>query len=162
VNEVNEVKSGFRRFAGGILGLVMLANVGCYAYEPIVGSQPAAGERVALELTDQGRTQVAEQVGPGVLRIEGMLQQVTGEQYVLSVSRVTSIGKGTANWGGERVRIPVNGVARSELRTLSKSRTALVVGAAAVGVVALILSRTINGGGFQPATDTLRGMPAGK
>ena len=151
-----------RRAAGLLLGAVMLCNTGCYTYQPLVDTKPQAGQRVSLELTDQGRAALGEQLGPGVVSVEGTLQEVQSDQYVLGVSRVTTISGGTANWGGERVRIPMADVAHSGLRTFSRSRTALVIGVAVVGIGVFIATHGLNGGGFPSTPDTSITMPAGK
>ena len=151
----------FRRTAGVLVGGTMLLNVGCYTYEPFVQGGPQPGQRVALELTDQGRAALGEQLGTGVLSVEGTLQGVQGDQYVVGVSRVTTINAGVANWGGERVRIPVSDVARSQLRTLSRARTVLVVGAVLAGVTAFILTRSISGGGYAPDSSGITKPPQG-
>jgi hypothetical protein len=140
-----------RRVAGALAGGVMLLNVGCYTYQPYIESGPQPGQHVSLELSDQGRAALGPQLGPGVLTVEGMLRGTQGGQYVLGVSRVTTIGAGTANWGGERVTIPVNDVARSQIRTFSRGRTALLVGAVVAGLAAFIVTRSLNGGGYQPS-----------
>lgn len=151
----------FRRTAGTMLGGVMLLNVGCYTYQPFVQGGPQPGQRVALELTDQGRAALGDQLGPGVLSVEGTLQGMQSDQYVVGVSRVTTISTGTANWGGERVRIPVSDVARSQLRTLSRGRTVLLVGAVVAGLTAFILTRSLSGGGFLPSDTTSKQPQSG-
>jgi hypothetical protein len=124
-------------------------------------TRPQPGQQLSLELSDQGRASLAEQLGPGILEVEGTLREIQNDQYVLGVSRVTTIANGTANWGGERVRIPVSDVSRSSLRSLSRGRTALLIGAGVASVVALVLTRSINGSGFVSPQDTTSGPPAG-
>ncbi len=145
-----------RRAVGLVLGAVLVVNVGCYTYSPLIDTRPLPGQQVSLELSDQGRAALGGQLGPGVLRVEGTLESVQNDQYTVSVSRVATISGGTANWGGEHVTIPVNDVASAGLRTLSRGRTALLAGAIAVGVGAFVATRGLFGGGFQPATDTGR------
>jgi hypothetical protein len=140
------------RTPAALAGSVMLFNVGCYTYRPMVESGPQPGQRVSLELSDQGRAALGDQLGPGVVTVEGTLQGIQGGQYVLGVSRVTTISSGAANWGGERVRIPIGDVARSQLRTFSRGRTALLVGVVVAGLTAFIVTRSLTGGGTIPGT----------
>lgn len=143
-------RSRRRRAAGLVLGAVMLVNVGCYTYQPLIDTRPQPGQQVSLELSDQGRAALGGQLGPGVLRVDGTLDAVQNEQYTVSVSRVATISGGTANWGGEHVTIPITDVSRAGLRTFSRGRTALLAGIVVVGVGAFIATRGLVGGGIQP------------
>ena len=146
--------SGRRRFCrrprltGTLTLMVMLATQsGCYTYAP-AAREFAPGTRVAYALTDRGRVAVADRVGPGVLRVEGTLLQSTGSEYVLAMSRVRTLDGSVARWGGERVTIAHDDVASSFERRLSKPRTALALGAAAVGIAAFALTRSLIASGF--------------
>jgi hypothetical protein len=138
------------RLTGAVVGGLMLFDVGCYNYQPSMGVTPQVGQRISIELSDQGRASLAEQLGPGVLQVEGMLQDVQGDQYVVSVNKVRSINNGSANWGGERVKIPKSDVASTGVRSLSKGRTILTVGLAILAIGAFIVTRAVNSSGFQP------------
>src|SRR5581483_455073 len=72
-----------RRFAGLVAGCALLSNAGCYEYRPYETAGPQLGDRVALELSDQGRASLGSVLGPGVLQIEGALLEATPQQYVL-------------------------------------------------------------------------------
>ena len=150
-----------RRAAGLVLWAVMVVNVGCYTYQPLIDARPQPGQQVSLELSDQGRAALGGQLGPGVLRVEGTLDAVQNEQYTVSVSRVATISGGTANWGGERVNIPVNDVSQTGLRAFSRGRTALLAGVVIVGVGVFIATRSVLGGGTISSTDTSKGPSAG-
>lgn len=143
-----------RRFAGVASGCALLLNIGCYTYHPLNGVAPQPGERVSLQLTDQGRVALGDQLGPGVLVVEGTLQSMENGQYVLGVSRVATISGGTANWGGERIRVPAADVAQSGIRTLSTARSALLAGAVVVGLGVLFLTQGLNTGGVLATQDT--------
>ncbi len=145
-----------RRSSGAVLGALMLLQVGCYTYQPIAEARPEVGQTVELDLTDAGRAALGNQLGPGVLTIEGTLQQVTNDQYVLGVSQVTTIRGGTAYWGGERVSIPVNDVATSRQRQFSRGKTALFAGVVIAGVTAFVLTRTLTGSATEQTSDTSR------
>jgi hypothetical protein len=158
------VSSRVRRRRIGIgLAVVMVVNTGCYTYQPIVDAQPQVGQTVSLELNDQGRAALSNQLGPGVLSVEGLLQQATNNEYVVSVNSVESIQGGTAHWGGERVTIPSSAVGRSSLRTLARGRSWGLAGAVVLGLVAIIMTRSIIGGGSGTLSDsTSTGLPGQK
>jgi hypothetical protein len=131
-----------RRF---LLGGLMVAALGCYTYVPITTDVPPAGERVALHITDRGRVELADRLGPGVVRMEGMIARSDSTELVVNLHRIGQIGSGTSRWSGEAVRVDRSYVGGVELRRLSRGRTALVAGAVTAGVVAFIASRGIFG-----------------
>jgi hypothetical protein len=131
-----------RRF---ILGGLMLVVQGCYTYVPIPTNVPPTGERVALHITDRGRVELADRVGPGVVRMEGMIARSDSTEFVVNLHRIAQIGSGTSRWSGEAVHVNKHYVGGVELRRLARGRTALVAGAVTVGVVAFIASRGIFG-----------------
>lgn len=128
-----------------ILGGLMVAAQGCYQYVPIQSNVPPTGERVALQITDQGRVGLADRLGPGVTRMEGLVTRSDSTEYVMNLFRIAQIGSGTSRWSGEAVRVNRNYVGSVELRRLSRGRTALVAGVVGAGVVAFIASRAIRG-----------------
>jgi hypothetical protein len=132
-----------RRIAILTAGTHLLA--GCYTYVP-VGSAPATGASLAFEISDAGRVALADRLGPGVTRIEGEVTEATPEEYAVSVNAVSQINAGRTRWSGESVRIRRDYVVRSEQRKLSRGRTALAVGAAVVGFLAAVLTRSLIGG----------------
>jgi hypothetical protein len=145
-----------RRRAGIVLACVSVINTGCYTYRPLYGTAPTAGQHVELVLSDSGRVALGQQLGPGVLRVDGLLRQVRDGSYVVSVDRITTISAESANWGGESVQIPVSDVSQAGLRALSRTRTALVAGAVVVGIGLFIASRSLSvfGGSSRDTTGT--------
>ena len=136
------------RITGALILMVMLATQsGCYTYAPAAGSL-TPGTRVAYTVTDRGRVALADQVGSGVVRIEGTIVQNTGSEYVLAVSRVRTLDGSASRWAGERVSLSHDHVANSFERRFSKGRTALAITATVVGVTAFIITRNLLAGGF--------------
>lgn len=134
---------------------------GCYTYVPVdTSTAPPVGERVAFDITDRGRVALAERLGPGVLRVEGSLQQFDSGDYVLSVWGLANASEGTVRWSGETVRINRDYVGSVRLRQLDKSRTYLTFGAAAVGVYVLVATQDLLGFGFDSNTDVEPPPPA--
>jgi len=150
-----------RRRAAGVLGIVMLANTGCYTYVPVMSTAPQPGEHVAFDLTDMGRVRLNDQLGGNVSRVEGMVSASEGNDYLVSVTRVAYFNAPSANWSGERVRLSRDVVARVEERKFSKGRTLLVVGGALAGIAAFVLTRSILGGGTEEGDTGPPKLPPG-
>jgi hypothetical protein len=100
---------------------------------------------MAFALTDHGRASLADQLGPGVLRVEGALVENTGDSYLVNVALVRSIDRGSSRWSGERVTLRRDDVANVFERQFSKRRTIATVAAVTIGITAFILSRNLLG-----------------
>ncbi|HEX6051016.1 MAG TPA: hypothetical protein VFZ21_17170 [Gemmatimonadaceae bacterium] len=105
----------------------------CFSYVP-VRSAPAPGAQVALEVTDEGRVALNEKIGPGVVRLEGTLAGVEGDELLVDATAATQFRGYISELGGVRVRLPQRYVTRIDERQFSRRRTLLVVG----GVVAVV------------------------
>ena len=149
-----------RRLTAIVLAWVLGVNTGCYTYGPVVSTAPKPGDVVAIEISDQGRVRLGEQLGAGVTRVEGTLRGFDGSEYLLAVSRVSYLGNSPSRWGGERVRLTTDAVARVQERRFSKGRTLLAVGVAVVGLGAFIVSRGLLGFGNE-APDPPSRLPPG-
>jgi hypothetical protein len=99
-----------------------------------VRSAPAPGAQVALEVTDEGRVALNEKIGPGVVRLEGTLAGVEGDELLVDATAATQFRGYISELGGVRVRLPQRYVTRIDERQFSRRRTLLVVG----GVVAVV------------------------
>jgi hypothetical protein len=133
--------------------MVMLATQsGCYTYAP-AAQELAPGMRVAYTVTDRGRVALADQVGSGVMRVEGTLLQNTGSEYIVAMARVRMIDGSTSRWAGERVTVSHDHVASSFERRFSKGRTATAIAATVVGVTAFIITRNLFATGLPWGTD---------
>lgn len=133
---------------------------GCFTHAPMIGTTPVAGQRVALMISDQGRVALADQVAPGVIRIDGTLVSALDGEYVLAVSDVATIS-GTSHWGGERVSINREHVTGIMQRRLSRGRTAIAVGGTMLAIGAFVVSRGLFGLG-SPERDPGTGTPPGE
>ncbi len=121
---------------------MLATQSGCYAYSP-AATELAPGSGVAYTVTDRGRVALADQVGAGVLRVEGTLLQSTGSEYVIAVSRVRTLDGSLSRWAGERVTLSRDHVATSLQRRFSKQRTAVAVAATVVGATVFIITRNL-------------------
>jgi hypothetical protein len=90
---------------------------------------------VALEVTDEGRVALNDKIGPGVVRLEGTLAGVEGDDLLVDASAVRQVRGYISDLGGVRVRLPQRYVTRMDERQLSRKRT-LIVGGVIVGVIA--------------------------
>jgi hypothetical protein len=123
-------------FRLGVCAASLAAAQACYNYVP-VETAPSVGERVAFEITDRGRVQLADRFGPGIESIDGRVLEINPTDYVINVYRVMQINGSSAIWTGEQSRIGRDVVGSIRRRELSKGRTALLVGGIAAGVIAL-------------------------
>lgn len=112
-------------------------------------SGPAVGSRVALEINDDGRIALRDQLGPGIVRLEGRLSAMDGDAMLVEAVNVTLIRGSALPVGNVMVRVSPQHVERMDERRLSRRRTWLVIGGGAAIVVTFLLS-----GGFGGRTPT--------
>ena len=137
-----------RRRARQLIVLAALAaQSGCYVYVP-ADVQPTPGAEFVFELTDQGRVALGDRLGSGVLELEGRVIGRQEDRYAVSVSAVKTIESSTPqHWGGERIDLPQQYVARVRERKISRGRTFAAAAVAAGSVAAFIVTRTLIGSG---------------
>ncbi len=117
----------------------MVVLGGCHAYAPAAGTDVAADERVRLEFTGPRPLAFGSVTTAPVARVEGVIIQMPADSFRV---RVINAWDST----GKPVVVPPNGVtaiARRDLvaadrREISRARTAVTVGAAAVAFVAIL------------------------
>jgi len=115
---------------------VLPAALGCFQYAPLDTSTGVqAGEHVAVEITDRGRTELSDRLGSGVLRLEGTLTRTDSVELVMNVWRVAQLSGPTTRWSGESVRFRREYASSVQQRTLNRGKTFAVAGATAVGLV---------------------------
>jgi hypothetical protein len=133
------------------LAFLLGINSGCYVY-PAVVSTPAPGTELRLDLNDQGRVALGGLIGASAQNVEGVLRSPPDTAYLLSVTSVSYLRGQTSRWSGEPLTIAKQYVANTTERTLSKSRTWLTTAIIGGGLVALIITHGLSGGGF-PGSD---------
>jgi hypothetical protein len=124
--------------------------VGCYTTRPIAGQSTALGSTLLININDAGRAALAGSMGPSISEIEGRLLERDSSVYVLAVAQIHMFGGGDQVWSGERVRIKSEFVNTVSEKKFSRTKTGLI-SAAAVGVVAIVLSKGL--GGFLAGDD---------
>ena len=137
-----------RRPLAVLLGTVHLCTA-CYQYVP-VQSAPV-GSYVGFDINDDGRVALRDQLGPGIVRLEGRVAAVEGNDLIVSTSSVTQIRGRPMPVDSVRVRVTQGFVERMDERRLSRTRTTMVLGSAVAIVAAFLIGGGI--GGKSPTTD---------
>jgi hypothetical protein len=114
----------------------IFAATGCYYYEPLARLEPAPGSYLAATLNDAGTDTLSQTIGPDVRSIRGRVLTSDSAALSLSVSGVTLHHGEDVTWKGENVTLYRRYVAGIQQRRLSRSRTAIMMGATIVGLVA--------------------------
>jgi hypothetical protein len=123
----------------------LVALVGCYLYTPAQGAAPPVGQTVLLSVSDRGRVELRERLGPGVSSIEARVADMEGDQLTLNVYGVKYISGESSRWSGESMRLNRDLVEQLWTRRLSKKRTWIAAGSAAVVITAFIATRGLLG-----------------
>jgi len=105
---------------------------------------------VQLELTDEGRVAHSARIGPGILRVAGTLRQMEGERYLVDVASVLPIRGQELPVSGINVSLGPRDVTDVRVRTLSRTRTAWVVGTALAVIVTFIATKGFKAGSTPP------------
>lgn len=123
-----------------------MLNSACYRLVPI--SEPVSpGTNVVLELTDRGRAEMADSIGPAADVIEGRVQSSTADSYVLNVSAVRYLRTPTQPWSGEKLQVMKSFVSRGNTRELNRKASWLLGIGAAAALTAAILAVNLSGNG---------------
>lgn len=110
-------------------------QVGCYNYLPLRRSALAPSSYLAITLTETGSDELGRYLGPDVLVVRGRYLGPTQRGLALSVEAVESRRGDISRWAGETVVVPGEFVRALEERQPSRSKTALLAGAAVFGFV---------------------------
>jgi hypothetical protein len=120
-------------------GLTCALLAGCYTYRPLPSvdaAMPAPGTQVEVRLTTAGAAALANQVGPDVLYLEGLLVAADSSALTLKMTRSETARRVSAEWKGEQVTLAREHIASVGARKLSVGATALLGGLAGGGLVA--------------------------
>jgi len=119
-----------------ILGAA-LSLAACYTYRPLSTPEPEPGSRISAQLTGQGSQDLAGQIGPDVLHVEGDVVEADSNGVDLVVREIESYRGIRSDWQGEQVRLPLTAVAGIQERKLSAGGTGLMGGVLAAGLYAI-------------------------
>jgi hypothetical protein len=114
-----------------------LALTACYTYRPLTTAEPAAGTQVSAQLTGDGSRELAGQVGPDVLHVEGKVLHADSSGLDLEVREIESYRGIRSDWNGEQVRVPRVAVAGIQERKLSPGGTGIMSGVIVAGLYAV-------------------------
>jgi hypothetical protein len=145
---MHRVSSGSARRRGRgvrVLCLLSLAlHWGCYTYLPVSSAPPPVQERVAVVLTDLGRAQLGERLGPSIDRVDGVLVSHDSAGVELDVLGTRDLRGGSALWSGERVTIPASAILGYRAREFSRTRSALLAGGVVTTIAALTFGLSLD------------------
>ena len=139
---------GGRRIAA--TAAAALLCTACFGYAP-ARTIPQPGKLVAFEITDEGRSALTATLGPGVVRLEGTLVALEGDDYLVDAdAATTTVRRVPTPLDGVRVRLSPRDVARVEEWRLSRRRTYPVLGGTVAVVTAFFITRGLVGRGTPP------------
>ena len=118
----------------------------CYTYRPLSKPEPAPGDRVSAQLTIEGSRELADQIGPDVLHVEGDVLDMDTTGLNLEVREIESYRGIRSGWSGERLHVPRQAVAGMQQRKLSVGGTGLLAGVLTAGLYAVY--RALGGPGL--------------
>jgi hypothetical protein len=99
---------------------------------------------MGFEITDAGRVALGGSMGPEIGQIEGRLVSKEGDEYVIAVAALHYLRGGQQVWHGEKVRVKTEFVSSLSERRFSVPRS-VAMGAAGVGAIAIIATRSLGG-----------------
>jgi hypothetical protein len=143
-----------RRQLAALVGVLHLCTA-CYQYVPVQAA-PTVGAHVGLDINDDGRVALRDQLGPGVVRLEGTLRAVEGDAMIVQASNVTQIRGRPVPVDSVQVRVSRGHIEHIDERRLSRTRTWMIVGGAAAIVASFLMS---GGFGKPPAQEPPGGPP---
>lgn len=116
---------------------LIITLAACYTYRPLTSPEPARGDRVSAQLTTEGSRELADQIGPDVLHVEGDVLGVDSSGLDLQVREIESYRGIRSGWRGEQLHVPRQAVAGMQQRKLSVGGTGLMAGVLTVGLYAV-------------------------
>jgi hypothetical protein len=127
-----------RRSAALLLLTVHLA--GCYSYVAMTEPLIPVGREVAVAIGEAGSSQIADLIGPGANRVYGRVVVSTDTSLTLAVSAVQHESLAVpVSWAGQQVTLHRGFIRNVQIRTLSRTRSAIAGGLLVVGALAASL-----------------------
>jgi hypothetical protein len=110
---------------------------GCYTRQPLQSGAPAPRDRIVAVVNDTGTVLLGNDLGPGVVEIEGVVSTATAEQWTVHMLRVEHRDGRQVSWNRELVTIPRSALSSPQVVILDRTRSWLAAGGVIVGAVAL-------------------------
>ena len=104
---------------------------GCYALAPYEEPAPLVGSKVSINFSYDGSKEMAEQVGPAVSSVRGLMLSADATNVQMALISSTDFDAQTTLWKGEEVQVPRVDIREISRREFSIGRTLL----ATVGVL---------------------------
>jgi hypothetical protein len=108
--------------------IVMICVTACYSQRPLTTPVPLLGTQIVAQLTDTGAVLMANQLGPGVTEVEGVVSETDGNNWKLLMTRVEQRGVGSTFWNREPVTFPRLALTRVTQRQFEKKRSWIIAG----------------------------------
>lgn len=110
-----------------ILAMTILVTA-CYTQHPLTSPVPVVGSQIVAQLTDTGTVLMANQLGPGVIEVEGVVSEADGNNWKLLMTRVEQRGVGSTFWNREAVTFPRFALTRVTQRQFDRKRSWVIAG----------------------------------
>ena len=120
---------------------------GCYETLPLQQGPPPSTVTVQLSLNDKGRVAVADKLGTGVGKVEGVVTAQDAQSYTVAVSHVMLTNGNVSTWNGELVTVAKDGTDGYQVHRYNKSKTLALVASITVAAVVLFLTVGLHGFG---------------
>lgn len=98
----------------------------CYVQRPLSSPVPQPATRIVVLITDTGRVELANKIGPGATAVEGVVMSADDAAWDLQVLRVDYRGGTSQQWTGERVSFPRYTLTNASERSLNRKRSWLM------------------------------------
>jgi len=139
-----------RRGQLALVAAATLSSSACFTYSAVPTSQPLVERNAEFRITDAGRVELARQLGPGVLTVEGKVVRQDESGWTLRVYRIVDLRDQATTWSGEVVELPRSSVELVSRRDFDRARSVIATAAIAGGFTLFVVSRSLLGGGSSP------------
>jgi hypothetical protein len=127
-------------FTAGVLA-------GCYSRQPLRTELPAPNTRIVATVTDTGSVLLGNDLGPGVVEIEGLVSAATAQQWTLHMVRVEHRDGRNVSWNRELVTVPRAALTSLQTVELDRTRSWIAAGGLVVGSILLARAFGLQWGG---------------
>jgi hypothetical protein len=131
------------RYLGIVIAPLLAA---CYVQRPLTAPVPEASSRIVVQITDTGRAELANQIGPGASEVEGVVVSANDSAWDLEVLRVGYRVGPSQQWNRERVTFPRYALTNASERSLSRKKSWIM--ALAITGTALLAAKAFGALGF--------------
>ncbi|MBL0937343.1 MAG: hypothetical protein IBJ03_00500 [Gemmatimonadaceae bacterium] len=130
------------RFSRLLILLTAVSTSACYSYVP-VATAPAPGTEVALLVSDRGRVELGERVGPEMDQLRGTLVSSSESAVTLRMREAVSLRRVSTTWTGESLTVSPSLLAGVRVKQLDRGRSLLMAGGVTAAVIAFIITRQV-------------------